>query len=674
MAAANPAPDASAQYGGNYPPSGGPSTAPYGSGAGTAEWSGSGSGSASGSGPTSGSFAGGGFWGGMETATRTRAAHGILAAVAMVALFPTGAVFMRILPGRVALWTHAITQIVGLAVFVGAVGLGLQLVSQVRENIGLDLLRESSTSYHAIIGFVVLGCLVVQPVLGLIHHEQFRRLRRRQIWSYLHLFNGRIPITLGIVNGGLGLWIAGASGQIKVAYVACAAVMWTLWMLVALWAEWKRWRKDRPRGWRQSRPAGNEGGIDYRPANPGSPGWDLDEGVVRVPLAEASDMTLDDAQCAPAAAELGIRVNRSESLVQDAGLLTLIITTSPTPSAPSTELLSQIVLSFHEHCPELTRCRVILVLDTYDHISSTARLKKGHVTADGAAKYAQYKKNAKRLILDEYATNDTALREQDLLQERGEAEFGSTAYAQQTNTVPLAITKTDDGRIMFIEPLQRLGFGLAVRSALRLTETPYVWIQQHDWVLISQIPLRPLLAVMQQQSQTAAAAANLDGMETVKVPIKYVCFPSVRMAEYARSDHVMQFPALRALTYLHKQNFTVRSDEGDAVRIPLTPLFFWHDKPHVAETEHYRAQVFPSRVALPRGAFIEDTIGHRARTEMKDGLWKKWACWLYYPDEGKQLCMRHLKGRTWRGAEGELAQKLEYMRLNQGVLGGDGPE
>ncbi|KAH6842683.1 hypothetical protein B0I37DRAFT_382553 [Chaetomium sp. MPI-CAGE-AT-0009] len=347
-----------------------------------------------------------------------------------------------------------------------------------------------------------------------------------------------------------------------------------------------------------------------------------------------------------------------------ADLLTLIITTSPTPSAPSTDLISQIFASFREFCPELTRCRVILVLDTYDHISSTARLKKGHVTAEGARNYAEYKDNAKRLILEEYAPDRKSHHLQDLVEDYDEAEYGSTAYAQQTNAVPLAITKTQDERIIFIEPLQRLGFGLAVRSALRLTETPYVWIQQHDWALVSDIPLRPLLATMQQHSQPTAA--GLDDVETAKVPIKYVCFPSVRMLEYARSDHVMQFPALRALTNLHKQNFTVKADDGSAAKIPLTPLFFWHDKPHVAETKHYLAQLFPDRAALPRGAFIEDTIGHRARTEMKDGQWKKWACWLYYPDEGKRLCMRHLKGRTWRGAEGELAQKLEYMRLNQG--------
>ncbi|KAK4145603.1 uncharacterized protein C8A04DRAFT_10490 [Dichotomopilus funicola] len=370
--------------------------------------------------------------------------------------------------------------------------------------------------------------------------------------------------------------------------------------------------------------------------------------------------------------------DQASSCARDfADLLTVIITTSPTPSAPSTELLSQIILSFQQHCPGLTQCRLILVLDTYDHISSTARLKKGHVTAEGAQNYIEYKENAKHLILREYASGQGGSEEsapQELIEEVGEAEFGSLAYAHQNNSVPLFITKTPDGRVVFIEPSQRLGFGLAVRTALRLTETPYVWIQQHDWGLVSDIPLRPLLALMQQRSRAATQDAQ-DDEEDMPVPIKYICFPSIRMVEYARSDHVMLYPALRALTNLHKQNFTVFSREGkdtgdkgrgterEMTKIPLTPLFFWHDKPHLVETAHYLAQVFPVRAALPRGAFIEDTIGHRARAEMKDGRWRKWACWLFYPDDGKKLCLRHLKGRTWRGAEGELAQKLEYMRL-----------
>lgn len=58
--------------------------------------------------------------------------HGVLAAVAMVALFPTGAVFMRVLPGKVALWTHALMQAAALCVSVAAVGMGIRLVNIVR--------------------------------------------------------------------------------------------------------------------------------------------------------------------------------------------------------------------------------------------------------------------------------------------------------------------------------------------------------------------------------------------------------------------------------------------------------------------------------------------------------------------------------------------------------------
>jgi len=359
-------------------------------------------------------------------------------------------------------------------------------------------------------------------------------------------------------------------------------------------------------------------------------------------------------------------------------LLTLVITTSPTPSAPATELLSSIFNSFQRHCPGLLKCHVILVIDTYDRVADLNRLKKGTVTAEGARTFAQYKENAKKLVLQKYSRPGAHYDYDELILGRDEAEFGSVAYAQQTNSVPLDISSTDDGRVIFVEPLQRLGFGLGVRSALRLTKTPYVWIQQHDWSLVADIPLAPLLTIMQRSERSSSSNSASDGPDpvpseppkkkteqhlrdnTVSVPVKYVCFPSIRMVSYATSDHVMQFPALRALTNLYKQNFTV---SPGSPKIPLTPLFFWHDKPHLASTEHYLENVFPDRASMARGAFIEDTAGHRARTEMKDGQWKKWACWLYYPDDGKKLCVRHLKGRTWRGTDGELEQKMAWMRL-----------
>ncbi|KAH8156870.1 hypothetical protein CIB48_g11373 [Xylaria polymorpha] len=298
-------------------------------------------------------------------------------------------------------------------------------------------------------------------------------------------------------------------------------------------------------------------------------------------------------------------------------LVTLIITTSPTPSAPSTDLISDILASFKLHCEALLSCRVIVVFDTYDRIGESMRLKKGQITAEGARAVEQYKTNVKDLILNEW--------------------YPKAAEAAHVFVHGQAWPK----------PAGRVGFGLAVRSALRMTETPYVWVQQHDWPLARDIPLASLVKVMQAS----------EGDTTV--PVKYVCLPAIRMLSYATSAHVLQFPTLRALTAKLKRDFPT----SDGARVPLTPLFFWHDKPHVASTAHYLARVFPSRLAIARGDFIEDSVGQRARTQMKDGNWTKWACWLYYPADGREVCLQHRHGRKWRGVEADVQTKALFAEM-----------
>ena len=47
-------------------------------------------------------------------------------------------------------------------------------------------------------------------------------------------------ITLGIINGGIGLYLAGASNSLKIAYGVVAGIMWVLWMLFAVLGEFRR--------------------------------------------------------------------------------------------------------------------------------------------------------------------------------------------------------------------------------------------------------------------------------------------------------------------------------------------------------------------------------------------------------------------------------------------------
>ncbi|KAI0196358.1 hypothetical protein F4808DRAFT_464005 [Astrocystis sublimbata] len=339
-------------------------------------------------------------------------------------------------------------------------------------------------------------------------------------------------------------------------------------------------------------------------------------------------------------------------------LVTLIITTSPTPSAPSTDLVASILASFKRHCPALLSCQVIVVFDTYDRIGDVNRLKKGQVTAEGAKAVELYKSNVKDLIVREwYPERDHP--SPALCPRQGQAEYGSPHLAH--NYVTLSILQTKDKQVTFIEPAGRIGFGLAVRSALREAETPYVWIQQHDWPLARDIPLESLVDVMQASEGDAAA------------PVKYICLPAVRMLSYATSSHVLPFPALRALTAKFKRDFpTTRNSshgggedgEDSGTVVPLTPLFFWHDKPHIAARDHYRARIFPTRLAIARGDFIEDHVGQRARTQMKEGHWAKWACWLYYPGDGREVCLQHRNGRKWRGVDSDLQTKAMFAEMS----------
>ncbi|TDZ36200.1 hypothetical protein C8035_v008094 [Colletotrichum spinosum] len=341
------------------------------------------------------------------------------------------------------------------------------------------------------------------------------------------------------------------------------------------------------------------------------------------------------------------RLSAAPSPIADS--LTLIITTSPTPSAPSTELLEPVFESFRTRCPDLLACRIIVVFDTYERVGDVARLKKGQVTEQGARDFAAYKENVKRLVLEAYGRTAAG---DELAEEQGEAEYGYDGRKAALNLATFTVSRTPDQLVTFVEPSERLGFGLAVRTALRITRTPFVWIHQHDWQLVADIPVTSILDVMKAE----------DGHE--EAPVKYVCLASVRMLGYADSAHAHDFPNLRTLTAKLKRNYVAPSNPE--VKVPLTPLFFWHDKPHIASTQHYLSRVFPTRLAMPRGAFIEDTIGHRARTQMKEqGMWAKWACWLYYPDEGKQLCLRHLDGRKYRGAEGEMKMKELWIEKNR---------
>lgn len=105
---------------------------------------------------------------------------------------------------------------------------------------------------HAAIGLVMLIGVFFQPWLGYIHHKIFKRRLDainagdmtkklgRTIITKAHLWLGRLLITVGVINGGLGImvtWDRGESLQSvqtsKRAAIAYAAIAGTLFLIYA---------------------------------------------------------------------------------------------------------------------------------------------------------------------------------------------------------------------------------------------------------------------------------------------------------------------------------------------------------------------------------------------------------------------------------------------------------
>ncbi|KAG9640289.1 hypothetical protein KCU95_g17900, partial [Aureobasidium melanogenum] len=209
--------------------------------------SGSGSSSSGSSGYGSGSYGSSGsgfgpgsagfsipFGGDFEKAQRAMIAHGVLASLAFVVFFPFGAISIRLFSFPGLVWFHAIVQVLAYLVFIAAFGLGIYLATQIH------LLNQA----HPIIGIVLFILIFFQPILGFLHHRLFKKYKRRTFWSYAHIWLGRIIITLGIINGGLGLDLAHNSRKGEIAYGVVAGIVYLIYIISIFVGEAKR-RRDR---------------------------------------------------------------------------------------------------------------------------------------------------------------------------------------------------------------------------------------------------------------------------------------------------------------------------------------------------------------------------------------------------------------------------------------------
>jgi hypothetical protein len=165
-------------------------------------------------------------------------AHAVLATLAFGFFFPVGGIMIRLASFPGLWWVHGLFQIFGFLLYTAAFGIGIWMCKN------FYTLNDA----HPIIGIVLFALLAFQPLLGYLHHVYFKRYNKRTIWSYGHIWFGRIAIILGIVNGGLGLqlakktrFLAPSEGAV-IGYSVVAGFFGLAYILAVIFGERKRAR------------------------------------------------------------------------------------------------------------------------------------------------------------------------------------------------------------------------------------------------------------------------------------------------------------------------------------------------------------------------------------------------------------------------------------------------
>ncbi|EXJ88035.1 hypothetical protein A1O1_04962, partial [Capronia coronata CBS 617.96] len=166
-----------------------------------------------------------------------RIAHAVFASSAFLVFFPLGGILIRIChPHPCIVWIHAAIQTFAYVVFVVAAGLGVWMAKKV----------DCFPTSHTIIGLVLLSLIaLVQPTTQFLHHRLHPHHPRLAVYlAHTHLWLGRVLVTLGIINGGLGFQLASTSPGVawsrapKVAYGVVATLVWIVYVAVlAVWVE-----------------------------------------------------------------------------------------------------------------------------------------------------------------------------------------------------------------------------------------------------------------------------------------------------------------------------------------------------------------------------------------------------------------------------------------------------
>lgn len=177
----------------------------------------------------------------LSKSNKIRLAHAVLACLAWVGLAPIGGILIRLADFTGLIWIHAAIQLTAYVFYVVAFGMGIYLATHFH----------ALSKAHPIIGIAIFAVATLQPLFGYLHHKLYKKYNHRSLWSYVHIWHGRALVILGMINGGLGLQLAGATRSQYTSYAVIAGIMGVLFIAAAVVGERRR-KKQAPPSYEKS--------------------------------------------------------------------------------------------------------------------------------------------------------------------------------------------------------------------------------------------------------------------------------------------------------------------------------------------------------------------------------------------------------------------------------------
>jgi hypothetical protein len=381
-------------------------------------------------------------------------------------------------------------------------------------------------------------------------------------------------------------------------------------------------------------------------------------------------------------------------------LLTIIVTTSPIKSNPSTELLEKIFCTFPlagydfaYKCQKIIICDGVRIQQNKEEVCSISGNNKPTVTRKHS--------NVKQALRNGIATTDQAKNYENFkLRIRKLCEDANAVSNSDSSSAPSLFCNT---RVVELD--ERHGYGFALRHAVsHEVKTPYVCVIQHDRTFMRNTPIEAVVKTMAADSSRSIKYVGMSMRSNLT-------YRDIFLTKYGRSlyndlcDMVLLQPTLALdasmygpqdvcmnLTYTtpalkdnlvslantykgtmqslsHLDQMKGRDLEVGKHQLSLTPTLFWYDNVHCCETAHYRDFILNTKYKMvARGGFVEDKLSPAIiRSVERFGLREghsKFGCYLL-DDHSGFFFTGHLDGGSFISeAEKQHYEDAGYLKSN----------